>query len=158
MREGTNQTPRKLFKRAGAFCKRQRHFVVGYALISRRTFTLAMFPRKRYLRVFSNPPARSSGQAKKATYVGGDGGSLSRDDFLRALEELEVYVGGWEAEALLDRFAAAEEDENDKANASHRLSVTAAVRLCLPFVCPAVTEQGAAHVHQTRNRTVDARV
>lgn len=85
-----------------------------------------MFARKIHLSGFSDPPARSSGQAKKASYVGGDGGTLSRDDVLRALEELEVHVGGWEAEALLDRFAA--EDENVRQTLHNGLSAMAAVR------------------------------
>lgn len=47
-------------------------------------------------------------QAKKASFGGGrgggDDGTLSRHDVLRSLEELGVYVDGWEADALLDRF------------------------------------------------------
>lgn len=54
----------------------------------------------------------SSKQVKRVSYVGGDKGTLSRHDVLRALEELEVRVDGWEADALLDRFAV--EDGDDK--------------------------------------------
>lgn len=51
-------------------------------------------------------------QAKRASYGGGgdgrgggaSGGTLSRYDFSRALEELGVHVDGWEAGALMDRF------------------------------------------------------
>lgn len=37
---------------------------------------------------------------------------LSRHDVWRALEELGIHVGGWEADALLDRFTLEDGDEN----------------------------------------------
>ncbi|CAM9649226.1 unnamed protein product, partial [Ectocarpus sp. 12 AP-2014] len=59
-------------------------------------------------------------RANRASYGGGDdgrgggapGGTLSRYDFSRALEELGVHVDGWEAGALTDRFGV-EKDEVD---------------------------------------------
>ncbi|CAM9664137.1 unnamed protein product [Ectocarpus sp. 6 AP-2014] len=59
-------------------------------------------------------------RANRASYGGGDdgrgggasGGTLSRYDFSRALEELGVHVDGWEAGALMDRFGL-EKDEVD---------------------------------------------
>ncbi|CBN74701.1 hypothetical protein Esi_0037_0136 [Ectocarpus siliculosus] len=64
-------------------------------------------------------------RANRASYSGGDdgrgggasGGTLSRYDFSRALEELGVHVDGWEAGALMDRFGL-EKDElfGDDAN------------------------------------------
>lgn len=84
------------------------------ALSSPRLFKLVVFP-------FATCPTTrnakscvrfSSKQVKRVSYVGGDKGTLSRHDVLRALEELEVRVDGWEADALLDRFAV--EDGDDK--------------------------------------------
>ncbi|CAN0248928.1 unnamed protein product, partial [Ectocarpus sp. 12 AP-2014] len=59
-------------------------------------------------------------RANRASYGGGDdgrgggasGGTLSRYDFSRALEELGVHADGWKAGALMDRFGV-EKDEVD---------------------------------------------
>lgn len=65
---------------------------------------------------------RPSEQAKKASYGGGRGGGdeseLSRHGVLRSLEELGVHVDGWEADALLDRFAV--EDGNNNVRIASR--------------------------------------
>lgn len=70
-------------------------------------------------------------QAKRASYGGGDygggggasGGTLSRYDFSRALEELGVHVDGWEAGALMDRFGV-EMDEVNQAKMMNKDSNT----------------------------------
>lgn len=57
-----------------------------------------------------------SKQVRRASY-GGSGfseeGTLNRHDLWRALDELGIQVDGWEADALLDRFAV-EDGSEDK--------------------------------------------
>lgn len=128
---GNKPSPRFIWFRVAFFqcthverCLRERERTTEISAASEKQTTKSRNIDVRY------PFRRPSEQAKKASYGGGrvgdDDGMLSRNDVLRSLADLGIHVDGWEADALLDRFAV-EDGSNNVRIASRRVPAEAVV-------------------------------